>query len=88
MFAAIFVATTDLELAGTINGDWAWLPTAPWDHVPSGNPPSAIAGGYSIIDGSVGLLLLLLARLGIAPIRRRRESAGLALAKSRGDGGR
>jgi hypothetical protein len=91
MFAAIFVATTDLELAGTVNGDWAWLPTAPWDHVPSGNPPSAIAGGYSIIDGSVGLLLLLLARLGIAPVRRRGEAARLALASratSPGDGGR
>jgi hypothetical protein len=59
--------------------------------VPSGNPPSAIAGGYSIIDGSVGLLLLLLARLGIAPVRRRGEAARLALASratSPGDGGR
>jgi hypothetical protein len=67
MFAAIFVATTDLELAGTLAHDWAWLPTAPWDGVPSGNPPSAIAGGYSIIDGSVVFLLALLVRLGVAP---------------------
>ncbi len=63
LFAAIFVATTDLELAGTWAGDWRWLPVAPWDHVPSGNPPSAIAGGYSIIDGSVALVMAALMRL-------------------------
>jgi hypothetical protein len=62
LFAAIFVATTDLELAGTWFGTWTWVPVAPWDHVPSGNPPSAIAGGYSVIDGSVALVLALLIR--------------------------
>jgi hypothetical protein len=67
MFAAIFVATTDLELVGTFVRDWTWLARAPWDGVPSGNPPSAIAGGYSIIDGSVVLVLWLLVRLGVAP---------------------
>jgi hypothetical protein len=67
LFAAIFVATTNLELIGTLSHDWAWLQTAPWDRVPSGNPPSAIAGGYSIIDGSVALFLYLLVRLGVAP---------------------
>jgi hypothetical protein len=63
LFAAIFVATTDLELAGTWAGDWRWLSMAPWDHVPSGNPPSAIAGGYSVIDGSVALVMAALTRL-------------------------
>ncbi|MDQ6636352.1 MAG: hypothetical protein M3Y62_01020 [Candidatus Dormibacteraeota bacterium] len=63
LFAAIFLATLDLELAGTLAGDWTWLPVAPWDGVPSGNPPSAIAGGYSLIDGSVGLVLAALAGL-------------------------
>ena len=63
LFAAIFVATTDLELAGTWAGDWAWLPAAPWDHLPSGNPPSAIAGGYCIIDISVAVVILGLSRL-------------------------
>ncbi len=62
LFAAIFVATSDLELAGTWFGTWAWVPVAPWDHVPSGNPPSAIAGGYSVIDGSVALVMTLLVR--------------------------
>lgn len=68
LFAAIFVATTDLELVGTWVGDWAWLPVAPWNHVPSGNPPSAIAGGYAVIDSSVAAVTLLLSRLG--PFRR------------------
>jgi hypothetical protein len=53
LFAAIFVATLDLELSGTLAGDWHWLAVAPWTHLPSGNPPSAIAGGYCWIDGSV-----------------------------------
>jgi hypothetical protein len=53
LFAAIFVATLDLELAGTWAGDWLWQPVAPWTGILSGNPPSAIAGGYCIIDGAV-----------------------------------
>ena len=75
--ALIFVATTDLELVGTWCRDWAWLPTAPWTGVPSGNPPSAIAGGYSIIDGSVALVLALLVRLGVAPLAAGRPSASV-----------
>jgi hypothetical protein len=67
LFAAIFVATLDLELAGTWAGDWTWLPVAPWDHLPSGNPPSAIAGGYCLIDGTVLLLVGGLDRLGWLP---------------------
>ena len=46
-------ATTELELVGTALNVWTWVPVAPWTHAPSGNPPSAIAGGYAIIDGSV-----------------------------------
>ena len=66
LFAAIFVAVVDLELAGTWARDWYWLPAAPWTHVPSGNPPSAIAGGYCIIDGTV-----LLVVAGLEAVRRR-----------------
>jgi hypothetical protein len=29
------------------------VPVAPWTGIPSGNPPSAIVGGYCIIDASV-----------------------------------
>lgn len=70
LFAAIFVATLDLELSGTLAGDWTWQPVAPWDHVPSGNPPSAIAGGYGAIDGSVLMVVAALDRFGW--FRRRR----------------
>lgn len=64
LFAAIFVATLDLEISGTLAGDWTWQAVAPWDHVPSGNPPSAIAGGYCAIDGTVLMLVAALDRLG------------------------
>jgi hypothetical protein len=67
LFAAIFVAVVDLELAGTWMRDWYWLPVAPWSHLPSGNPPSAIASGYCIIDGTVLLVM--------AGLRRLREAA-------------
>jgi hypothetical protein len=62
LFASIFVATLDLELAGTWAGDWAWKAVAPWDGVPSGNPPSAIAGGYCLIDGTVLMAVAVLDR--------------------------
>jgi hypothetical protein len=68
LFAAIFVATLDLELAGTWAGDWTWLPVAPWDGVPSGNPPSAIAGGYCVIDSTVLMVVAALPRLRPPPL--------------------
>jgi len=64
LFAAIFIATGELEIFGTAFGNWAWLPVAPWTHIPSGNPPSVIAGGYCVIDASV-----LLAMRGMAALR-------------------
>jgi hypothetical protein len=60
LFAGIFIAVADLEIAGTAFGAWTWLPVAPWIPLPSGNPPSAIAGGYTVIDGSVLLIVALL----------------------------
>ena len=57
LFAAIFIATGELEIFGTFFGNWAWLPVAPWTHIPSGNPPSVIAGGYCVIDASVLLAM-------------------------------
>ncbi len=66
LFAGIFIAVTDLELAGTWFGSWTWLPVTPWMHVTSGNPPSAVAGGYAVIDGSV----VLLVATGCALLRR------------------
>jgi hypothetical protein len=67
LFAAIFIIVSELEISGTSFGDWSWMATAPWTHLPSGNPPSVIAGGYCVIDGSVLLVMRALARLRIQP---------------------
>ena len=79
MFAAIWLAVATIEIAGTWAGAWAWAASAPWSHLPSGNPPSAIAGGYAIIDGSVALLaplvLLLVTRVRAAVLAGRRNLA-------------
>ncbi len=56
LFAAIWLATMTIEVVGTWAGDWTWSAHAPWTHISSGNPPSAIAAGYAVIDGSVVLL--------------------------------
>ena len=53
---AIWVATATLEIAGTLPGCWTWVAVAPWSHLAMGNPPSAIAAGYAVIDGSVVLV--------------------------------
>ena len=89
LFAGIFIAVTDLEVAGTAFGAWTWVPHAPWMHVTSGNPPSAVAGGYAVIDGSVMLTVALLAfagrRLAAGATRVSRISstlAGLGCARS------
>ena len=63
LFAAIFIIVSELEIAGTSFGNWAWTPVAPWTHIPSGNPPSVIAGGYCVIDASVLLALRVASRL-------------------------
>jgi hypothetical protein len=59
LFAAIFIIVSELEICGTSFGNWYWMPVAPWTHIPSGNPPSVIAGGYCVIDGSVLFVLWL-----------------------------
>jgi hypothetical protein len=64
LFAAIFIVTGELEIFGTSLGNWYWVPVAPWTHIPSGNPPSVIAGGYCVIDASV-----LLAMRGMVAVR-------------------
>ena len=71
LFAAIFVIVSELEIAGTSFGNWQWMATAPWTHIPSGNPPSVIAGGYCVIDGTVLLALRGLTSLGLVTGLRR-----------------
>jgi hypothetical protein len=71
LFAAIFIIVSELEIAGTSFGNWFWLASAPWTHIPSGNPPSVIAGGYCVIDGSVLLVTWLAYRVGLNTISAR-----------------
>jgi hypothetical protein len=68
LFAGIWVIVADLEIAGTSFGNWYWMPLAPWTGIPSGNPPSAIAAGYGVIDGSVLVVLWAFYRLGLNTI--------------------
>jgi hypothetical protein len=70
LFAAIFIIVSELEIFGTSLGNWYWLPAAPWTGIPSGNPPSVIAAGYCIIDGTV-LALFWLYRVGLKTIMTR-----------------
>ncbi len=45
-FAATFVITSIIELLGVRLGNWHWAPVMPGLGIPSGDPPSLIAGGY------------------------------------------
>ena len=75
LFTGIFVCTSLLEILGTSFGNWRWEAVAPYTLVPTGNPPSVIAGGYCVIDGTVLLVAAGLARLaGLNPLRRLRPA--------------
>jgi hypothetical protein len=53
VYAASFFVAVELELVGTGFGNWAWAVAAPGIHLPAGNPPSVIAGGYCVLDAVV-----------------------------------
>ena len=53
VYVGAFVATTVLELLGTGLGNWRWAELAPGTPIGVGNPPSAIAGGYCLLDAIV-----------------------------------
>ena len=73
VFAGLFLIVGELEICGTSFGNWAWMANAPWTHIPSGNPPSVVAGGYCVIDASV-LSVLWLYRVGLKTIITRISS--------------
>ena len=77
MFAAIFIAVATLEIAGTLAGDWTWEAHAPWSGMASGNPPSSIAAGYAVIDGTV-VLVAEAALFALLRLRRRRTTSTAA----------
>jgi len=64
VYVGAFVATTVLELLGTSFGNWVWADVAPGTWAGQGNPPSAIAGGYCLLDWVV---LRLAGALGAGP---------------------
>jgi hypothetical protein len=73
VFAAIFLIVGELEICGTSFGNWTWMANAPWTHIPSGNPPSVVAGGYCVIDATV-LSVLWIYRVGLKTISTRIRS--------------
>jgi hypothetical protein len=50
VFASTFIMTAALELLGTSLGNWRWATHDPSGLFTIGNPPSGIAGGYSVFD--------------------------------------
>jgi hypothetical protein len=50
IFAAAFFVTSVLEIFGTSFGNWTWQVYAPISHLPTGNPPSVVSGGYCLMD--------------------------------------
>ena len=69
VFTASFFVTAWLELLGTGLGNWAWAAAAPVTHLPAGNPPSVIAGGYCILDAAASKAAAFLPVAGIFPRR-------------------
>jgi hypothetical protein len=70
VYAGAFVATTILEIAGTQFGNWRWADSVPGIGLSQGNPPSAIAAGYCLLDA---IVLFVSGRVWVAriPLGRR-----------------
>jgi hypothetical protein len=65
LYAGVFLMVALLELYGTAIGSWSWVQVVPGTPVPSGNPPSGIAGAYVLFDiAAIALAPRLLAWLG------------------------
>jgi len=50
LYAGVFLMVGFLEIYGTSIGAWHWATTAPDTPLPTGNPPSGIAGVYVLFD--------------------------------------
>jgi hypothetical protein len=71
LYAGVFLVVGFLEVYGTSIGAWHWAATAPDTALPTGNPPSGIAGVYVLFDiAAIALaprLLRALDRLRLLP---------------------
>jgi hypothetical protein len=52
LYAGVFLMVGFLEIYGTSIGAWHWAATAPDTALPTGNPPSGIAGVYVLFDAA------------------------------------
>jgi hypothetical protein len=59
LYAVTFALTMGLEFYGTGIGAWHWAPHFPGTTIPAGNPPSACAAGYCVLDASAMRLVRL-----------------------------
>jgi hypothetical protein len=50
LYAGVFIMVALLEIYGTAIGSWSWVRIVPGTPLPSGNPPSGIAGAYVLFD--------------------------------------
>ena len=50
VYAGVFIMVALLELYGTAIGAWTWAAVVPGTPLPTGNPPSGIAGAYVLFD--------------------------------------
>jgi len=67
LYAGVFIMVGLLELYGTAIGAWSWAGAVPGTPVPSGNPPSGIAGVYVLFDiAAIAFAPRLLAALAAA----------------------
>jgi hypothetical protein len=77
VYAGVFLMVAFLEIYGTAIGAWQWASVAPALGLPTGNPPSGIAGVYVLFDvaaiAAAPRLLELIASLKrvrvLAPVR-------------------
>jgi hypothetical protein len=71
LYAGVFLVVGFLEIYGTSIGAWHWAATTPDTPLPTGNPPSGIAGVYVLFDvAAIALaprLLGVLDRLRLLP---------------------
>jgi hypothetical protein len=63
LYAGVFLVVGFLEIYGTSIGAWHWAATTPDTSLPTGNPPSGIAGVYVLFDVAAIALAPTLLRL-------------------------